>query len=380
MKKMELGRLPIYSWASEIEDGALAQAVNLSNLSFAVSHIAIMPDVHEGYGMPIGGVLATDGMIIPNAVGVDIGCGIVAVQTDQRRLSTKQIQEILAIAKRKIPVGFRHHRKAQPWKGFEQAPDLYIIKQELNSARRQLGTLGGGNHFASIEQGSDGFIWLMVHTGSRNIGLKVATHYNKIAKRMNDKHQFVPGKFDLAPLPLDTQEGQEYLSAMNFCLEFARANRQLILHRLFEAFQEITNAGEYKRMVDIHHNYAAIENHFNQKVVLHRKGATKAAKGQYGIIPGSMGTSSFIVLGLGNPMSFNSSSHGAGRVMSRTQAKKQISLEEANRSMKGIVHDDWRGDVSEAPMAYKDIEEVMELQKDLVKPEVRLNPLGVMKG
>lgn len=380
MKVLELGRLPIKSWAAEIEDGALTQAINLSNLPFAFSHIAIMPDVHEGYGMPIGGVLATEEVIIPNAVGVDIGCGLVAVQTQREKMLSGEVKKILAEAKSLIPVGFRHHKRPQDWEGFANAPEIFIIEEELNSARNQLGTLGGGNHFASIEQGDDGFVWLMVHSGSRNIGYKVANYYNKAAKRLNAKENFIPKEYDLAYLLLGSTEGQEYFEAMNFCLEFSKVNRFKILERLLSVFQEITGTGNYNQIVDIHHNYAAREKHFGKEVVIHRKGATKAELNQYGIIPGSMGTSSFIVKGLGNSQSFNSSSHGAGRVMSRKEANRTISREEANRSMKGIVFDDWKGDLSEAPMAYKDIDEVMELQKDLVKPLVRLNPLGVMKG
>lgn len=380
MEILKLGRLPIKSWASEIEEGALAQAVNLSNLPFAFSHIAIMPDVHEGYGMPIGGILATEGVVIPNAVGVDIGCGLVAIQTGRETMKPGEVKKILKETKRLVPVGFKHHKRPQEWDGFAGAPEMYILEQEINSAKHQLGTLGGGNHFASIEQGDDGFVWLMVHTGSRNLGFKVANYFNKTAKKLNEKEKLIPKEYDLAYLPLEARDGREYFEAMTFCLEFSKANRFKILERFFDAFKQVTASGQYRQIVDIHHNYAAREKHFGKEVIVHRKGATKAEFNQYGIIPGSMGTSSFIVKGLGNPQSFNSSSHGAGRVMSRKEANRLINREEANKSMKGIVFDDWRGDLSEAPMAYKDIDAVMALQKDLVQPIVRLNPLGVMKG
>ena len=385
MNILNLGTLPVKSWAADVEEGALLQAKNLSNLPFAFKHIAIMPDVHEGYGMPIGGVLACEGMIIPNAVGVDIGCGIVAAKTDvdNKELSKENIKVIIDRAYKygTIPVGFNHHKKPQEWEGFEQFPDLKIFNQEFNSAKRQLGTLGGGNHFCSIESGSDGYIWLMIHSGSRNLGYKVANHYNSIAKKINDSsNNPIPKEYDLAPLKIDSDEGKEYFAAMNYCLDFAKANREKLLDAFYSIFQKVTSSKEILEKIDIHHNYAANETHYNTEVVLHRKGATSANRGELGIIPGSMGTSSYIVEGLGNPESFNSCSHGAGRVIGRKQANRVFTEEMANKAMEGIVFKDWKGDYAEAPMAYKDIEEVMNNQKDLVKPLVKLSPLGVMKG
>lgn len=371
------GGLPVRVWAEQIEDGALKQAANLSRLPFAYGHIAIMPDVHEGYGMPIGGVLALRNYIIPNAVGVDIGCGVSAVRTDITGVGEDKIKKLLGMVRELIPVGFKHHKKPQEWDGFLNAPQIEIIQNELMSAKHQIGTLGSGNHFISIEKGSDGFIWLMVHSGSRNIGLKVAQYYNKLAKMTDNT---VPGEFDLASLPFDSAEGKEYFQAMNFCLQFAEANRDLMMDRLTQAFTSVTGLREIGRTVKSLHNYAAVENHFGQELVIHRKGANRAFKGELGVIPGSMGTASYITEGLGNPDSFMSCSHGAGRAMSRKQANKTITEQAADRAMKGIVFGRWHGDFSEAPMAYKDIEEVMENQKDLTRPLVRLTPLGVMKG
>lgn len=383
MHVIDEGRLPIKTWAVEIEAGALQQARNLAGLSFAFSHVALMPDVHEGYGMPIGGVLATTGgFIIPNAVGVDIGCGVVALQTAAAAdaVTPEQVRQVLARAREIIPVGFKHHRQPQPWDGFAAAPSIPIILQELASARRQLGTLGGGNHFCSVERGSDGHIWLMVHSGSRNIGLKVASTYNKLAKEINKKQKLVPREFDLAPLNMAEETGRAYFAAMQFCLDFARANRELLAKRFHGAFAAAVPAGEVLSRVEIHHNYAAREQHYNKDVVLHRKGAISAQAGERGIIPGSMGTPSYIVEGLGNAESFHSASHGAGRVMSRSEANRVITEEMANAAMRGIVCTPWNGDFAEAPMAYKDIEKVMDCQRDLVKPLVKLMPLGVMKG
>ncbi|HSH36695.1 RtcB family protein [Schnuerera sp.] len=380
MKVFNIGEIPIKSWTNEVEDEALQQAVNLSNLSFAYSHIALMADVHVGFGMPIGGVLASKGVIIPNAVGVDIGCGIIAVKTDIKRIDIDQIKNIVDKAHRTIPLGHKHHKKPREWKGFDSPPNSKIVLKELNAARYQLGTLGGGNHFMSIEQGNDEHIWLMVHSGSRNFGYKIANYYNKIANKINKEINLTPPKQDLAGLYIDSKEGQEYLIAMNYALEFAIENRNQLLEQFYAIFKEETNSQKILQRIGIHHNYAAIENHFGEEVVVHRKGAIRAELGELGIIPGSMGTPSYIVEGLGNEESFKTSSHGAGRVMSRKMANKTITKEMANKAMEGIVHKGWRGDLSEAPMAYKDIEEVIENQKDLVKPVVKLFPLGVIKG
>lgn len=371
------GRIPIKIWFPEVEEGAMKQAINLSNLPFAFKHIALMPDVHEGYGMPIGGVLATEGVIIPNAVGVDIGCGVLALKTDIREISPEKIKKIIKKAENEIPVGFEHHKYPQQWEGFDSVPDLEIIRQELQSAKHQLGTLGSGNHFCSIEYGSDNHIWLMVHSGSRNLGLKVANFYNKLAKA---RDRVVPKEYNLAGLPLDSPEGEDYFAAMTFCLRFAEANRELIAETFFKVFAAVTGSQKIEQVVKIHHNYAAVETHFGKEVVVHRKGANSARKGQPGVIPGSMGTPSYIVEGLGNPESFMSCSHGCGRLMSRKQANKILDEKTANESMQGIFFTGWKGDYSEAPLAYKDIETVLANQSDLVKPLVKLKPLGVMKG
>jgi tRNA-splicing ligase RtcB len=380
MKIYNLGRIPIKSWATDLEEDALQQAENLSNLSFAYSHIALMADAHVGFGMPIGGVWASLGVIIPNAVGVDIGCGIIAAKTDIKEIDIRSIKKIVDKAHKSIPLGFKHHKRPRKWEGFNNTPNLKIVMEELDAARYQLGTLGGGNHFLSIEKGSDGHIWLMVHSGSRNFGYKIAEHYNNIAIKLNEKTKLVPPKQDLAGLYMDSDEGQEYFIAMNYALEFAAENRRQLLEQFYDIFREETKSEKIIKKVSIHHNYASIEEHFGKEVIVHRKGAIRAEKGELGIIPGSMGTPSYIVEGLGNPESFKSCSHGAGRVMSRRQANKTITKEMADKAMGGIVHKGWRKDFSEAPMAYKDIEEVMENQKDLVKRAIKLTPLGVIKG
>ncbi|MBP2638798.1 MAG: ligase [Firmicutes bacterium] len=380
-------RLPIYNWATELEETAKQQIYNLANLPFAYHHVALMPDCHMGYGMPIGGVLAAENVIIPNAVGVDIGCGMIAVRTSAKEITEEQIKKIIGKAREVIPVGFQHHKEKQESQVFDHAPlHIPIIKQEIESAKYQIGTLGGGNHFLEIQQGDDGYIWLMIHSGSRNLGKKVCDLYNKLATNNNKEYySSVPADWDLAFLPFPSLSAQEYCEAMEFCLLFAFANRGKMMGRLAEIFYDVTGHAEEEH-INIHHNYASIENHYGKNVWVHRKGAIRMREGDIGIIPGSMGTSSYIVRGLGNREAFMSASHGAGRRMSRNEADKTITEEQANRSMDGVVFGRWgknrKGglDLSECPLAYKNIEEVISNEADLVEPIVKLIPLGVMKG
>ena len=374
------GKLPVKLWLDTIEDEALAQARNLSNLPFAFRHIAIMPDSHVGYGMPIGGVMATRGVIVPNAVGVDIGCGMIAARTSLEDISIENIKAIMGDIRGAVPVGFNHHDKAREWDGFNAAPDLEIINAELSSATKQLGTLGGGNHFIEIQRGDDGFIWVMIHSGSRNFGLKTAKAYHEKAVSLCEKwFSNIPNK-DLSFLPLDDIAGRDYLSAMNYCLSFARANRAEMMRVIKGIFY--SRAGAFFPCdIDVHHNYAIMEHHFGSNVMVHRKGAIRAYAGDIGIIPGSMGTASYITEGLGNPESFMSSSHGAGRRMGRKEATRTLVLEDEQAKMGSVVHGLRNtSDLDEAPGAYKDIDEVMSNQMDLVKIVTKLTPLAVIKG
>lgn len=373
-------RVPIKLWLKDIEEGALKQARNLANLPFAYKWIAIMPDAHEGFGMPIGGVLATQDMIVPYAVGVDIGCGMLAARTNLPDISVDALQQILMGIRQQVPVGFEHQRTDQPWTGFDLAPDLPIIQQELASARRQLGTLGSGNHFIEIQWGDDGFIWIMIHSGSRNFGLKTANFYHKTAQDLCTRKGYaLPDRF-LAFLPMETWEGEAYNRAMNYCCDFARANRASMMERISDIFLS-TTGGQITETINIHHNYAALETHYGRAVWVHRKGATRASQDTLGVIPGSMGTKSYIVKGLGNPESFESCAHGAGRRMGRKQAIRSLDLESEQKKMQGILHGlHSRNALDEAPGAYKDIDEVMALQCDLVKVMVTLTPLVSIKG
>ena len=399
--KQEENKVPIKSWVTGLEDGALKQAMNLSNLPFIFKHVALMPDCHQGYGMPIGGVIATKGYIIPNAVGVDIGCGMCATKTNIRveDFKTETLKLIMGEIRKQIPVGFEHNKTACDVIDMPYETRLYkkdfnnsltpICAQEYDSATYQLGTLGGGNHFIEIQKGDDGFIWIMIHSGSRNLGKKVAEYYNKKAEELNEEElneewfSEVKKDKELAFLPSDSELGKQYLDEMEYCLRFAYLNRYKMMMTIEHIFKSFISEFTTQQFINIHHNYAALENHFGENVWVHRKGATSARVGEVGIIPGSQGTSSYIVEGLGNPESFESCSHGAGRRMGRNEAKKNLNLEDEKKKLddKGIVHGIRNvKDLDEASGAYKDIDVVMDNQKDLVKILVKLEPLGVIKG
>ena len=385
MRVVATEKKPIKMWIDDIEDGALQQAKNLANLPFIYKHVAIMPDSHQGYGMPIGGVMATEGVIVPNAVGVDIGCGMIAAKTSICNVDIEQIKATMGKIREAVPVGFAHHEDSQHWSGFNEAPDIPIIQQEAASATKQLGTLGGGNHFIEIQQDQDDMIWLMVHSGSRNFGYKIANAYHAKAKKLCERwYSDIPDP-DLSFLPIESREAKEYFEAMNYALAFAYQNRKIMLDRAMACFESVVGSGGfvYDDYINIHHNYAAWENHFGKNVIVHRKGATLAREDTVGIIPGSQGTKSYIVQGLGNPQSFNSCSHGAGRRMGRKQATRELDLANEIKRLddQGIVHGIRNtNDLDEAAGAYKDIGVVMAAQSDLVEIKTELTPLGVIKG
>jgi tRNA-splicing ligase RtcB len=349
--------------------------------------------------------LATQDVIIPNAVGVDIGCGVGAVKTSLTEIDTPTLKKIMGEIRQTIPVGFDHHKNKQDFRSMpllngakdeEDAQDTLfcsyqIVSREFNDALKSLGTLGGGNHFIEIQKGSDGYIWIMIHSGSRNLGKQVADFYNDIAVRKNKLwHSSVPEEWELAFLPVDSNEGEAYLREMQYCVDFALANRKLMMERikLIFAFQIDDVFGgqsgvEFDEIINIAHNYVAKEKHFGREVWVHRKGATLADKETIGIIPGSQGTKSYIVKGRGNIHSFKSCSHGAGRRMGRNQAVKDLNFQDEVDSLEklGVLHS-VRGpkDLDEAPGAYKPIDVVMRNQEDLVEILVELTPLAVIKG
>lgn len=378
-------------WLNDMEEGAIKQAMNLANLPFIYKHVAIMPDAHQGYGMPIGGVLATSDVVIPNAVGVDIGCGVIAVQTNIHETCCTEsvLRQIMCGVRELIPLGFNKHKKVpeaceQWFKSKDRITDP-VIRKEYDNACISLGTLGGGNHFIEFQLDDAGLLWIMIHSGSRNLGYKVAEYYNQVAIQFNTEHAMgVPSEWELAGLPVSTEPGQMYLNAMRQCIEFAKANRALMMCNIKRVIEKVLNVQIIQHESwDVAHNYVRTEEHFGKRVWIHRKGATAAGKGIIGIIPGSQGTCSYIVEGKGNKDSFRSCSHGAGRKMSRTKAKKVLDLakEQAKLNDKGIIHTIYtKKDLDEATGAYKDIEVVMANQKDLVEIVNKLRPIAVIKG
>lgn len=380
-------RIPIKMWADKIDEMALQQALNLASLPFAYSHIALMPDVHCGLGMPIGGVLATKGIVVPNAVGVDIGCGMCAIKTSLRveDIDHKRIVKVLEIIRQTVPLGFDHHNVLQDESLLPAGHDidkLPCVKNLITAARHQIGTLGGGNHFIEIQKSSTGEVWVMIHSGSRNVGKLVAEKYGKIAKNLNKRwySECIEG---LGFMPIESNEGQNYWHEMQWCVDFALANRKLITQRVCEALSEMFGGVQFEPMINIAHNYAAWESFGDKDLIIHRKGATRAYKDDIGIIPGSQGAKSYIVKGLGNPDSFMSCSHGAGRVLGRREACRVLDLKHEIERMNdmGIIHSiSEQCHLDEAPSAYKDIDLVMANQRDLVEPIVELSPIAVIKG
>lgn len=381
---------PVKIWTDDVEESAMQQIENLCTLPFLYHHLAIMPDVHAGMGMPIGGVLACVDAVIPNAVGVDIGCGMCAVKTNWRveDISADVLRkQIMRGIRERIPLGMDHHKERQDESYLPQDHDidkLTVVKAQYISAQRQVGTLGGGNHFIELQRDEQGMLWIMIHSGSRNLGKQVGDHYNKLAVMLNERwHSVVKPELRLAFLPLRTQEFNDYWAEMQYCVEFALCNRRLMMERIQEVIADALPGIEFEPMINIAHNYAAWEHHYGKNVIVHRKGATLAREGIVGIIPGSQGTASYIVEGLGNPDSFNSCSHGAGRLMSRTAAVKTLSLEDEVKKLndQGIVHAiRSQRDLEETAGAYKDIEQVINNELDLVKILTRLLPIAVIKG
>ena len=394
--KCEDGALPVKSWCADVESGALIQACNLARHPALRHHVALMPDCHTGYGMPIGGVVAAKDAVIPSAVGVDIGCGMTAVETDvpAERLADMRFRRAIQMkVKERIPVGEGvNHKRKQEWEGFEAYLDDRGSDAFATSLDRcNLGTLGGGNHFIEIQKSDAGFVWLMIHSGSRNLGKRVEEFYHERAAKLDAAYFVNLPDPDLAFLPIGESDGHNYFRDMNFALRYAEENRRRMMAVLKATFAEFVPEAEFVREIDIHHNYAAFEEHFGEMLCIHRKGATSAKPDEIGIIPGSMGTASYIVRGLGNPESFMSCSHGAGRAMSRIAACSNLTVAECDQAMAGIVCERWKPfrrygkskgftDLSEAPQAYKPIDAVIAAETDLVEPLVRLTPLASLKG
>ena len=397
--------VPIKSWAEDIfTDGTVMEEFYaLASLPFVYRHVAAMPDAHaSGHGMPIGGVVATERYVIPNAIGVDIGCGMSArrttIKVEELRASDSNhgtvLKKILGNIRRNVPVGNASHQKydSSSPDHFELASFLvptsgtmwYPSSDIITIAHKQFGTLGGGNHFIELDQDDEGFVWLMLHSGSRRFGKEICDFFNKLAANINTKYQSsVPKSAQLAFLPMDTDEGKSYMYWMQIAMAYAFLNRKAMVDSCLNSLFSTVD-GETTESIDTHHNYAQMEHHFGHNVLITRKGAVRARMGEKVIIPGSMETGSYIAEGLGNEETFMTCSHGAGRAMSRNKAKSVRSVQDMVESMQkqGIELTTDRVDavLDEGGHAYKDIDVVMANSATLVTPLYHLSPLGVVKG
>lgn len=395
--------VPIKSWTKGVpfEVDAQQQLKNIASLPFIHKWVAAMPDVHLGKGATVGSVIPTLGAVIPAAVGVDIGCGMMAVKTS---LQAKDLPESLRQVRLAIEAAVPHGRSKQlrggrdkgswgetpkdvdqAWlplmKQFDVLQEKHPVLKNTNNINH-LGTLGTGNHFIEICLDEAETVWVMLHSGSRGVGNRIGTHFIQLAKKDMEKwHIHLPDK-DLAYLPEGTDHFDEYVEAVEWAQQFARVNRQVMMARVIQAMK-VSLGVEFDasmEAVNCHHNYVSRENHFGSNVWLTRKGAVSARQGQLGIIPGSMGARSYIVRGLGNEDSFCSCSHGAGRVMSRTKAKQLVSLEEHVKATEGVECRKDKDVIDETPAAYKNIDTVMEAQKDLVEVVYTLKQVVCVKG
>ena len=408
MYEKENMKVPVRVWLKErkdLEGSCLEQAYHLSQLPFLHKWVSLMPDTHAGKGMPIGGVIAADGVVIPNAVGVDIGCGMAYTETNIRVADIREvitgngslIQAIVGDIMRNVPVGFAHHKTMMPsytmdcaFEEMDRYEEDGELLGQLEAGYYQIGTLGGGNHFIELQEDEEGYLSVMIHSGSRHFGKAVCDYFHQKARELNARwYSQVPDEYRLAFLPLDSREGRQYLNWMQLSMDFAMENRakmmlavKAILEKWIGKYTDLHLA--FTEEINCHHNYAALENHYGENVWVHRKGATRAREGELAVIPGAMGSFSYIVRGKGNPESFCSSSHGAGRRYSRKGAMSAFSCEEVIKDLREkqvILGKRNKSDVAEeSRFAYKDIDEVMKNQSDLVEPVKKLHTVGVVKG
>ncbi len=386
-------RVPIWSWLppDEIEPAALEQLHTAASHPDAALRLAVMPDCHVGFGVTIGSVLPTTDAILPNGVGADIGCGMSAIATgvplDDETMGRDFWRAWSGSVRRGVPTGFETHKTGQPLGPLDRPLRATALQPVLASrGAKQLGTLGGGNHFLEAQVDEGGQLWLMVHSGSRHTGLRIAKHYHDLAVGIAERRARQEPA-DLAALPLDDQTGQDYVHDMTWATGFALENRLRMLRAMVETlFAQLERAKidvpalDLAGHINIHHNFARLERHEGREVMVHRKGATSAAAGEIGIIPGSMGAPSYIVRGRGNPDGLMSCSHGAGRTMSRKAARERISPAAFATSIAGTYSKPSPGILDEAPGVYKDVEVVIGRQLDLIEIVHTLRPLITVKG
>ena len=404
----EKTKVPIKIWLEDegcLEESCLEQAYHLSQLPFLHKWVCLMPDTHTGKGMPIGGVIAAKDVISPNAVGVDIGCGMDFVSTnirveDIRKIQTGNgslVQAMIGGIMRGIPLNTERYRVPQESKVLDLAKremEKYAENAELteliDDGYFQVGSLGGGNHFIELQEDQQGFLCIMIHSGSRHLGKAICDHFHQKARELNRRwYSEVKEEYHLAFLPVSSREGQQYINWMNLALDYAFENRARMLDKTCGVVKELIGkhtglSVEFGTEINCHHNYAALENHYDANVWVHRKGATRVREGEMAVIPGAMGSYSYVVEGRGNRESFCTSSHGAGRRYSRSGAMKAFSTEQVMVDLKEqdvVLGKRKKNDVAEeCRFAYKDIDLVMAQQQDMVTSVRKLRTVGVVKG
>ncbi len=393
------GGVPVHVWAKTLDDKSREQLLNTASLPFVFHHVAAMPDVHAGLGATIGSVIATEGAVIPSAVGVDIGCGMRLARLNFRRddLDDRAVRAIYEAILRHVPVGMterrpdavRHDRTAPFEDGMksllERRPELLdrMISMISMTWQSQLGSLGAGNHFIELTSDTDGVVRVMLHSGSRGVGNVMASRFIGIARTKASRSNLKLPDPALAWFEEGTEDFNDYMDAVHWSQAYAKVNREVMMEDVMAAVREVMPGAEVsdeEPVVDCHHNYVARETHYGREVWVTRKGAVHAGKGELGIIPGSMGAASYLVVGLGSEESFMSSAHGAGRTMSRTEAKKVFTVSDLKRETEGVVCRRDPGVLDEIPSAYKPIDEVMAQQADVVKPLAVFKQFLCVKG
>lgn len=388
-------RVPVKIWTNEVDERSRQQLANVASMPFIHHHVAAMPDVHLGIGATVGSVIATHKAIIPAAVGVDIGCGMVAARLSlsANDLDEKSLKKVFDQISRDVPVGRAQHADAKTLidavRPFEPGlkvltdrhPELLKTFGKFSKWMNQMGTLGGGNHFIEVCLDESNQVWVMLHSGSRGIGNAIADYFIKLARKDMERWMIHLPDRDLAYFPEGSAYFADYVEAVHWAQDYAFANRQAMLELVLKGLEKhLPPFTVTTEAVNCHHNYVAKEHHFGADVWVTRKGAIRAREGDLGIVPGSMGARSFIVRGKGNPESFCSSAHGAGRRMSRTEAAKTFTEADLERQTAGIICRKDKGVVDEIPGAYKDIDVVMENQKDLTEILHTLKQVVCVKG
>jgi tRNA-splicing ligase RtcB len=395
MEVMSSQRVPVKIWTHDVDEKSKVQLANIASLPFIHHHVAAMPDVHLGIGATIGSVIATHKAIIPAAVGVDLGCGMVAARLSitANELDEKALKKVFDQISRDVPVGRAQHADnrvlvdaAQPFEPRLKAltdrhPQLLKAFGKFSKWANQMGTLGGGNHFIEVCLDETDQVWVMLHSGSRGIGNAIASYFIELARKDMERWMIQLPDRDLAYFPEGSEHFADYVEAVHWAQEYAMQNRVSMLELVLAALQRHLPPFEVTtEAVNCHHNYVAQEHHFGENVWVTRKGAIRAREGDLGIVPGSMGARSFIVRGKGNADSFCSSAHGAGRKMSRTAAEKQFTESDLAQQTAGVICRKDKGVIDEIPGAYKDIDEVMANQSDLTEILHTLKQVVCVKG